>query len=242
MIDDYQLTYDSNTPQQRTEKKRRRRNITWYNPPYSKNVATNVGKKFLNIVRPSFGNGHPLKKIFNKNTLKVSYSCIPSLEKKISTHNKAKLDATATAASEQLKTCNCRNQVCPLGGQCLTNNVIYQSTVNSTRGEETYISLTGDTFKSRFNNHTASFRNRNKSNPTELSKYIWDLKDTNTEFSLSWKTIARAAAYSNATKHCNLCITEKFFILCKPNLCTLNKRNEFASAWRHPNNFLLRNV
>ena len=146
---------------------------------------------------------------------------MPSLEK-ISAHNKAKPNATATAAFEQLKTCNCRKQVCPQGGQCLTNNVIYQATVNSTRGEETYIGLTGDTFKSRFNNHMASFRNRNKSNFTELSKYISDLKDTNTEFSLSWKTIARTAAYSNAMKRC---ITEKFFILCKPNLCTLNKRN-----------------
>ena len=98
---------------------------------------------------------------------------MPSLEKKISTHNKAKLNATAIAPSEHLKTCNCRKQVCPLGGQSLTNNVIYQATVNSTRGKETYIGLTGNTFKSRFNNHTASFRNRNKSNSTELSKYIF---------------------------------------------------------------------
>ena len=62
---------------------------------------------------------------------------MPSLEKKISAHNKEKLNATATAASGQLKTCNCRKQVCLLGGQCLTNNVIYQATVNSTRGKET---------------------------------------------------------------------------------------------------------
>ena len=167
---------------------------------------------------------------------------MPNLEKKISAHNRAKLDATTTATLEQQKTCNCRKQVCPLEGQCLNRNVIYQATVNSIRGEETYIGLTGDTFKSRFNNHTSSFRHRDKMSATELSKYIWELKDANTEFSLSWRIVARAPAYSNATNRCNLCITEKFYIICKPNSCTLNKRNELASACRHANKYLLRNM
>ena len=47
-----------------------------------------------------------------------------------------------------------------------------------------------------------------------------------------------------ATKHCNLhvYIAEKFFINCKPNLCTLNKRDKLANACRHSNKFLRRNV
>ena len=43
-------------------------------------LKTNVGRKFLNIVNESFKKEHPLHKIFNKNTLKVSYSCMPSLK------------------------------------------------------------------------------------------------------------------------------------------------------------------
>ena len=35
----------------------------------------------------------------------------------------------------------------------------------------------------------------------------------------------KARAYTNATKRCNLCITEKFFILSNPQMATLNKRN-----------------
>ena len=33
-----------------TNKKQRKRNIIWFNPPYSKNVKTNIGKIFLNLI------------------------------------------------------------------------------------------------------------------------------------------------------------------------------------------------
>jgi hypothetical protein len=32
----------------------RKRNITWYNPPFSKNVATNIGQTFLEIIDEEF--------------------------------------------------------------------------------------------------------------------------------------------------------------------------------------------
>ena len=105
---------------------------------------------------------------------------------------------------------------------------------------ETYIGLTGDTFKSRFNNHTASFRIREKKilqNSVNSSGNY-----NNISFFLSWKILARASAYSNCSKRCNLCITEKYFIICKRTLGTLNKRNELSSACRHANSFLLRNL
>ena len=74
----------------------------------------------------------------------------------------------------------------------------------------------------------------------ELSKYIWSLKDTKTEFAVTWKVMARARPYSNVTKRCNLCIAEKFYIICKPGAGTLNKRNELASACRHSTKYLIR--
>ena len=41
------------------------RNIIWYNSPYSRNVATNIGKTFLEIIDKEFPLGHTLHKIFN---------------------------------------------------------------------------------------------------------------------------------------------------------------------------------
>ena len=40
-------------------------------------------------------------------------------------------------------------------------------------------------FKSRFYNHTISFRDRG--NKTELSKYIWQLKDESKNYKVGWK-------------------------------------------------------
>ena len=123
---------------------------------------------------------------------------------------------------------------------CLIQNVVYQAAVESPMGRETYIGLTANQFKTRFRNHTASFRNENKRNATELSKHIWFLKDAKTDFTVTWKIMARARPYSNVTKRCNLCITEKFFIICKPGAATLNKRNELASACRHTAKYLIK--
>ena len=36
--------------EQKKKKKRQPRQVTWFNPPFSLNVCTDVGKKFLNLV------------------------------------------------------------------------------------------------------------------------------------------------------------------------------------------------
>ena len=160
--------------------KNRSRTITWFHPPYSKHVATNVGKKFLSIVNDCFGQDHPLRKIFNKNTLKISYSCMPNLEAKITNHNKAILANPSRTNNDETNQCNCRNKSeCPLDGYCLTNNVIYQATVVSDKSTETYIGLTENHFKTRYRNHLASFKDKNKKNATHLSRYIWTLNEKN---------------------------------------------------------------
>ena len=45
--------------------------------------------------------------------------------------------------------------------------------------------------------------------------------------------------YSNVNKKCNLCLWEKYFIICKPEMSTLNRRNEMTSTCRHSKKFLL---
>lgn len=60
----------------------------WYNLFFSKNVVINVGSKFLCIVKEFFIFGYLLRKIFNRNILKVSYLCMLNLERKISVYNK----------------------------------------------------------------------------------------------------------------------------------------------------------
>ena len=143
------------------------------------------------------------------------------------------------------KTCNCRKgKACPLDEKCLVSSIIYQATVVRQDNEkvETYIGLTDNSFKTRFNGHTCSFRNENKRNATTLSQYIWTLKDQNISHSLKWKIVAKAKSYSTSNKTCNLCLREKYYIICKPEMATLNNRNELAADCRHRRKYLLSNI
>ena len=70
------------------QKRKRKRNIIWFNPPYSKNVKTNIGKTFLQLLSKHFPKEHEMHKIFNKNTVKISYSCMNNISSILSTHIK----------------------------------------------------------------------------------------------------------------------------------------------------------
>ena len=59
------------------------RKVTWFNPPYSKKV----GQKFLKLIDKHFPVGCKLRKVFNRNMVKVSYSCMPSMGSIIKQHN-----------------------------------------------------------------------------------------------------------------------------------------------------------
>ena len=113
---------------------------------------------------------------FNKNTLKLSYSCMPNVKSIISSHNKSVLkDQSVTSASQVDKDCNCRKKdTCPLSGKCSTTNVVYQATVtrDDTNEQETYVGHTECQFKTRYNGHTSSFRNAKYKHATELSKHV----------------------------------------------------------------------
>ena len=54
--------------------KNRKRNIIWFNPPFSLNVSTNIGKTFFSVLDQHFPKMHQLHKLFNQNNVKVSYS------------------------------------------------------------------------------------------------------------------------------------------------------------------------
>ena len=51
-------------------KKKRKRNIIWFNPPYSKSVKINIGRIFIKLISKHFPPNHKFVKIFNKNTIK----------------------------------------------------------------------------------------------------------------------------------------------------------------------------
>ena len=51
----------------------------WANPPFYSTFRTNVAREFLTIIDQCFPPGNPLRKIFNRNTVKVAYSTTPNM-------------------------------------------------------------------------------------------------------------------------------------------------------------------
>ena len=108
-------------------------------------------------------------------------------------------------------------------------------------GVREYTGLTANTFKERFYGHTQSLKHEKNRTITALSKHVWSLKDKNVEFNIKWSIHAKASAYSNTTKRCNLCLAEKLAIALADKSKSLNQRTELVSKCRHENKFYLCN-
>ena len=86
------LQFIISAPQNNDEnqKRKRKRNIIWFNPPYPKNVKTNIYSYFQNtsLKTKNFPKDYQIHKIFNKSNVKISYSCMNNISSILSTHNK----------------------------------------------------------------------------------------------------------------------------------------------------------
>ena len=90
------------------QKRKKKRNIIWFNPPFSTNVNFRVGEKFLKLVEKCFPKGSSLYKLFNKNNMKISYKTCTNMKQHISGHNSKVIKQQETNKQEPTKTCNCQ--------------------------------------------------------------------------------------------------------------------------------------
>ena len=88
-------------------------------------------------------------------------------------------------------------------------------------------------------NHLKSFKYEKYRKETTLSEHIWGLKDKGVNFELSWRIIDRASPFSPVTGICAICTLEKYYIIFKPELGTINKRDEINTGCRHKSAMLL---
>ncbi len=106
----------------------------------------------------------------------------------------------------------------------------------STDAPRFYIGLTSLEFKKRHQNHKSTLNKKEKREATELSKYVWEIKDNKIEHSITWSILTKVSEKSNGRKSCRLCDMEMLKILEHKkkygNRC-LNKRKEIANACRH---------
>ena len=231
----HSLKFDPNATTNR-RKKRARKNI-YFNPPYSINVKTNIGAKFLRLIDLHFPPGSLLQPLLNRRKIKLSYRCLPNMKVAISKHNFKVLNQKKDDPPPK---CNCRDPTnCPLPGKCTTESVVYRATVTTNSSEEKYVGLTANTFKERFSKHKQDLAKPEGRTNTTLAGHVWQLKDRGTEFQLNWEVVCRAAPFSPISKTCNLCTAEKWNILFHPENATLNKRQDIFNHCRHRERMLI---
>ena len=69
-------------------KKKRKRNIIRFHPPYSNLLKTSIERIFIKIISKHFPPNHKFVKSFNTNAIKLCYSHMPNISSKIKSHNK----------------------------------------------------------------------------------------------------------------------------------------------------------
>ena len=180
---------------------------------YGLTYHTVISRSFLYLLDiPISQKNHTFDKIFNKNKVKVSHNSMQNIRAIINNHNMNILYQNNEIKDE----CNCRNKgYCPLGGKCLSPNIVYQGKITSSQpnyNESTTIKfrVAEMSFKDRFYNDTKSFEDY--ANDIELSKEYWDIKRNNFIPKVTWSIVRECPPYSFNKKKCYLSLNEKKLI------------------------------
>ena len=129
-------------------------------------MKINIGKLFIKFVSKHFPKNSTCHKIFNINTLKLRYCCTTNVGvgKIIKLHNSKVLSKSNDNINHK---CNCRSKPkCQLNGEWLTQCLVHKAISTTSSNSFGYYGTSKGKFKSRYNNHTKSFRQRECMNET----------------------------------------------------------------------------
>ena len=93
-------------------------------------MKTNVGKIFMRLVDKHFPRHHEYYKLFNRNNIKLSYSCVSDMNNISRKHNSKIMKSPESSTT---KTCNCSQKTdCPMDGNCLSECLTYKASFSAT--------------------------------------------------------------------------------------------------------------
>ena len=93
--------------------------------------------------------------------------------------------------------------------------------------------------RERYGEHKNSFCNWKKKSRTALSSLVWK-EGLNPTPNVHWEIAKKCPSYKPGQKVCDLCATEKLFILnADKDANNINVRNEMGTLCRHRNNYKL---
>ena len=124
------------------------------------------------------------------------------------------------------------------------NIIIYRADVHCEENKDYkfYFGVAQTPLKERFWNRNTDFNHKQYIKSTELSKYIWSLKDAGTPYTINCSIVAKVKG-STKVSYYPLCLTEKCHLIEYFNdIRLLNKKSEFINACRHQSKLLLKNL
>ena len=203
----------------------------------------------MRLIDKHFKQYNILHKIFNRKTLKISYSCTKNISQIINSHNNELINKFHNRVNNnningKKIECNCKSRSdCPMNGLCNLDYVVYQAIINPKEDisdKKYYIGVSSTNFKIRYGNHKFSFSHEHKKDQTALSKHYWGLKDKGLTPEIQWSILKRSRTPKSFDSRSNLCLEEKIHILLFPEpKKLLNKRNELIARCRHRAKFKL---
>ena len=137
---------------------------------------------------------------------------------------------------------NCRKKdSCPLDGKCLTPNVIYCADVSkeANHHQKLYFGLAETAFKDCYNSHKWDVKHIKYQYNTELTKYIWNLKNNNIKYNMQWKVVIKFMLM--LIWQCVSCMIDHG-IINHINDDILNKKSEPINKFIHLKKFLTKHV
>ena len=241
----HKLEYERPRPKNR----RRKRVITWFNPPFNLACTVNLGREFLKLIDEHFPQNKPrkdkLEKIMNRHTIKLSYSGTQSMERIISSHNTKILNERREDVKAS-KMCNCQKgqKSCPVDAQCLTSAVVYKATVTASDGDvRTYTGSTDRKFKERLYENRTDANNRSHRHNTKLAGYVWEKKDAGRSIdNVRWQLLKKCHKYEPGGRMCDVCLSEKLSIMKNREHNSLNQRSELMHRCIHKSRRTLSSV
>ena len=238
-----------------SSRRNRSRRITYFNPPFSLNVQSNIGKEFLDLIR-NFPKNNVLSKIVNSSSIKLSYRTSKNMDSEVARHNNKILETKDDQLPEPRFNCQAAlKNNCPMPGYCTAQCVVYRALVTSgdpatplVQDIQTYTGLTANPIKKRIKKHYSDIKKFNPSDPdnhksgTRLSHHCGQLGLDGKPYTIAWSILCETGyAFNPTTNICKLCLMEKYLIMFNPTDATLNVRSEFFGHCRHKERHLLAN-
>lgn len=133
-----------------------------------------MGRTFLRLVHKRFSHILLLRNLFNKNDVKVTYSCTKNLDKYFALHNNLIYNTYLNYRnrSPDNQACNCRNcDLCSMNGKCMCKGIIYKASIIHNDQTKSFFGL-----ERAFCHHKMTFNDKRYANATTFSKFYWTIK------------------------------------------------------------------